>query len=123
MRLFYIADDEEEANDGPTVVNLVDAHGLNEMQLSKKDLMAMIKAYLKRVAGHLKEQGNEDRVAGFKAGATEMVKFVVGKFDEMQVFSGKSMDTEAGLCFAYTKDEETDPTFLFFLDGMREEKF
>ena len=121
--MFYIADDEDDGGDGPTVVNLVDAHGLSEMQLSKKDLMGMIKAYLKRVAGHLKEQGNEDRVAGFKAGATEMVKFVVGKFDEMQVFSGKSMDTEAGLCFAYTKDEETDPTFLFFLDGLKETKF
>ena len=33
------------------------------------------------------------------------------------------MDTEAGLAFAYTKDEETDPTFLFFLDGMKETKF
>ena len=44
--------------------------------------MAMIKPYLKRVSAHLSENGKEDRVAGFKAGATEMVKFIVGKFDE-----------------------------------------
>merc|ERR1712083_309396 len=84
------ADDEDDGGDGPTVVNLVDAHELNEMQLSKKDLMGMIKAYLNRVATFLAENGQEDRVAGFKAGATEMVKFVIGKFDEMQVFSGKA---------------------------------
>ena len=60
----------------------------------------MLKAYLKRVVGYLKENGKEDRVAGFKQGATEMIKFVMEKFDEMQIFVGESMDTEAALCFA-----------------------
>ena len=93
------------------------------MTLAKKDVMGMLKAYLKKVVAYLKENGKEDRVAGFQKGATEMVKFVMGKFDEMQIFVGESMDTEASLCFAYTKDGETDPTFLFFRDGMKEEKF
>ena len=52
-----------------------------------------------------------------------MVKFVMEKFDEMQIFTGESFDTEAGLAFSYTKDGETEPTFLFFVDGMKEEKF
>ena len=117
------ADDEDDGGEGETVINVVDAHKLQEMTLSKKDPMVMIKAYLKRVVGWLKENGKEDRVAGFQKGATEMVKFVMGKFDEMQIFAGQSMDTEAGLAFAYTKDGETDPTFLFFCDGMKEEKF
>ena len=47
-----------------------------------------------------------------------MVKFIVGKFDEMQIFTGPSFDTEASLAFAYT-----DPTFMFFHDAMRLEKF
>ena len=41
--------------------------------------MVMLKAYLKRVVGYLKENGKEDRVKGFQAGATEMVKFIIGK--------------------------------------------
>mmetsp|Transcript_17502 Transcript_17502/g.29477 ORF Transcript_17502/g.29477 Transcript_17502/m.29477 type:complete len:94 (+) Transcript_17502:259-540(+) len=93
------------------------------MQLAKKDVMAMIKAYLKRTVAHLKENGKEDRVAGFQSGATEMVKFVMGKFDEMQIFTGESMDMEAGLAFAYTMDGEMDPTFLFFNDGLKGQKF
>ena len=46
-----------------------------------------------------------------------MVKFIMGRFDEMQVFTGSSMDVEATLAFAYTMDGEVDPTFLFFNDA------
>ena len=53
-----------------------------------------------------------------------MVKFVMSKFDEMQVFIGASEEAaDASIAFAYTKDGEVDPTFLFFLDSMKEEKF
>ena len=51
------ADDESDEGEGETVINIVDAHKLNETQLSKKDCMSMLKAYLKRVVGHLKENG------------------------------------------------------------------
>ena len=105
------------------MINVVQAHGLQETQLSKKDCMVMIKAYLKKTCTWLNENGKGDRVDGFKQGATEMIKFIMGKFDEMQIFTGSSYDTEAGLAFAYTMDGEVDPTFLFFHDGMKEEKF
>jgi len=91
--------------------------------MSKKDFMTTIKAYLKRVVAHLKEKGKEDRVKPFQQGATEMIKFIVSKFDEMQIFCGQGFDTEAGLGFSYTKDGEVEPVFLFFVDGMKEEKF
>ena len=62
-----IADDEGPGDEeGETVINIVEAHKLNEMTLSKKDVMAMLKAYLKRVVTHLTDNGKEDRVAGFK---------------------------------------------------------
>ena len=85
--------------------------------------MAIVKAYLKRVVAKLKELGKDERVPEFQKGATEMIKFIVGKYDEMMIFTGESYDCEAGLCFSYTKDGETEPVFLFFIDGMREEKF
>ena len=83
----------------------------------------MLKAFLKRTVTHLQENGKEDRVAGFKKGATEMIKFIMDKFDEFQIFSGQGMDTEASLAFAYTIDGEENPTFLFFNDAMKQEKF
>ena len=85
--------------------------------------MGLVKPYLKKVVAKLKEVGKEDRVAGFQKGATEMIKFIVERYDEMQIFMGQSMDPEAGICFCYNKDGNIDPTFMFFADGMRETKF
>merc|ERR1711918_20254 len=77
------ADDEDDGGEGETVIDVVDAHKLNEITVTKKDAMGLVKALMKRTVQHLKENGKEDRVDGFKAGATEMVKLVMGKFDEM----------------------------------------
>jgi len=44
----------------------------------------------------------------------------------MQIFSGKSgfaLDPPAALCFAFQEEQEDEgPTFLFFKDGLRDEK-
>jgi len=86
--------------------------------------MALVKAYLKKVVKHLKDNGKEDRVKGFQTGATEMMKLIMAKFDEMQIWIGESLDTEnAGLGFSYNKDGEENPTFMFFADGLVLEKF
>ena len=102
-----LADDEGPDDEGgETVINIVDAHKLVELTLAKKDCMAMLKGFLKRMVEKLTADGKEDRVGDFKKGATEMIKFIMGKFDEMQIFCGESNDTEASLCFSYTKDGE-----------------
>lgn len=40
------------------------------------------------------------------------------------MFAGKGFDVDAGFAYCYYK-EQTDagPTFFFFVDGMKEEKF
>ena len=118
---------EEEAGGGDTggetVIDVVHAHKLQEATLSKKDTMALLKAYLKRVVEFLKEKGKDERIPEFKKGATELIKLIMEKFDEMQIFTGENYDTEAGLAFSYTKEGETEPIIMFFNDGMKEEKF
>ena len=85
--------------------------------------MAVIKGYLKTVTDKLKETKPE-RADAFKKGATDVVKLIVSKFDEFQIFTGSSYDTDASMAFAYTK-EQTDegPTFIYFADALKEEKF
>ena len=114
-----VADEEEQ---GETVVDIVDAMRLQEVQLSKKDFMATIKVFLGKLAKKLEENGKGDRVAGFKKGATALVKFIVGKFDEFQFYVGESYDMEASMATSYTADGEENPTFFFFLDALVEEK-
>ena len=52
-----------------------------------------------------------------------MIKFIMGKFEEFQIYAGPGLDTEASLCFSYTKDGEENPTFMYFNDAMIGEKF
>lgn len=86
--------------------------------------MAWCRGYMQKIVQKLKDQGKDDRVPEFKKGATELVKLIAGKFSEMQLFVGEKMDYEGAFCFAYQKEQEDEgPTFLFFKDGLKENKY
>lgn len=106
------------------MVDIVDAMRLNEISLDKKGFMSYVKGYLKSVKEQLEAKGKGDRVAAFQKGATELVKYLVGKWDEVQIFTGESQNWDAGFAYSLMK-EQTDegPTFYFFLDGMKQEKY
>ena len=82
----------------------------------------MLKALLNRTLSYLNES-NPDRVDGFRKGSTQMIKSVMEKFDEIQIFVGKNSDTDASMAFSYTASGEEGPTFLFFVDCMKLEEF
>ena len=88
--------------------------------------MLWAKSYLKAVEEKMKENGKDERIPDFKKGATALFKFIIGKFDEMQIFAGRngfSIDPVTALCFAFQEEQEDEgPTFLFFADGLEEEK-
>ena len=79
---------------------------------------------MKRTVGFMKENGkSEDEVKAFQKGATDLVKFVIGKYDEMQVFVDEDFNTDGSIAFCWTKDGEEDPTFLYLPHTLKEEKF
>ena len=91
---------------------------------SKAEFMSWVRGYLQKITAKLTEAGKAERIPGFKKGATQLVKLIAGKWDEMQLFVGESMDYEGAFCFAYQKNQEDEgPTFLFFKDGLKEEKY
>ncbi len=121
-----IASDDvfEEDNDAVTVVDIVDSFQLQEIQMAKKDFMAYVKGFLALVTAQLEKQGKNDRVPEFKKGATELVKLIIARFDEFQIYTGQSYNMEGALAFSYQKEQEdTGPTFLYFKDILKEEKF
>lgn len=76
---------------------------------------------MKRVKEFL--TGNKpDRVDSFMKGAQEMVKFVLGQFADITFYTPESYDTENSIIMSYYKEEALTPTFLFFLDGLKEMK-
>lgn len=115
---------EEDAN-AETVVDIVDSFGFNEIKdFPKKDFMIYVKGFLAAVTAKLEAKGKTDRVPEFKKGATEAVKLIVAKYDEFQIYAGKDYNMEAGFAFSYQKEQEdAGPTFLFFADCLKQEKF
>lgn len=92
--------------------------------MGQKDIMAWAKPYLAKVSEKLIAAGKADRVPIFKAEATNLLKFIFSKMDEMQCFYGKSFNADGAMCFCYTANpEDAGPTFLLFNDGIRVEKF
>lgn len=90
--------------------------------------MAWAKPFMKKTLEKLKEQGKDDRVDGFKKGATELVKMIAGEWDEYQVFTGKLYDMEASIAFCKTVEYPEGsgdyvPIIYMFRDALKEEKF
>lgn len=130
---FGVSANTEEGEEEPsgaddqtvTVIDLVDSMRLKEIEgLDKAGFMGYIKGYLKAVKENLESRGKGDRVAAFQKGATEFVKYIVSKWSEVQVFSGESGNWDGGFAYCLMK-EQTDagPTFYFFNDGMKQEKY
>jgi hypothetical protein len=97
---------------------------LEEAQFSKGDFMTYIKTYLGKLKESLTANGADaDKLAAFQTGAQNFIKFVVGKFDEFQFYTGISESLEGGLIFSFWEDESASgPVFYYFKDGYRQQK-
>jgi hypothetical protein len=69
------------------------------------------------------EEKNPSRVAAFKAGMQKWAVGVLGKFDEWRFYIGESMNAEGMVILQGYRDDQTTPYFVFFKDGLEEEKF
>eukprot|EP01098_Paradermamoeba_levis_P015323 TRINITY_DN770_c0_g2_i1.p1 TRINITY_DN770_c0_g2~~TRINITY_DN770_c0_g2_i1.p1 ORF type:complete len:184 (-),score=66.86 TRINITY_DN770_c0_g2_i1:190-693(-) len=122
----YGIGNNDEADGGPlaadsvTVINVVDAHNLQQMPMDKKYFMGWIKSYMAKVKTHL-DEFNKERVTPFQQEASAFVKGLLGEFDEYTFYSGESMNQEGGLAFMRYKEDGT-PIFFYFRDGLKVEK-
>lgn len=121
------SDDVIEDDNTETVIDLIDRFNYNPIKgMKKMEFVKMIKAYIARVLKYLPECGKEDRVADFKKGIAEAMNFIVKNeemdFSDFDVYCGSSFDDNCQYFVSYYDGEDETPTFLFFADGMRDEK-
>ena len=130
-----VPDNDEEAVNNPQqgqepvemVLDVVGNHELKQVNMSKKEFMAYIKDYFKKVIAYLEENGKKDRVEGFKKGAQAFIKFIVPKYDDIELYTGANGENDegdiiGGVCISYWEDETAaGPVFYFFKDGLKEE--
>eukprot|EP00386_Alphamonas_edax_P012901 GDKI01040028.1.p2 GENE.GDKI01040028.1~~GDKI01040028.1.p2 ORF type:complete len:177 (+),score=87.05 GDKI01040028.1:36-566(+) len=122
---------DEDAAEGATadggadvqkVIDIVDGFKYVETGFTKAEFGTYIKGYMVRVKKYLEEK-KPDRVDAFMKGAQTLVKKILSQYSDFQFFMGESMDAEAGLVYAYYPEDAESPNFIYFKDGLKEEKY
>lgn len=71
------------------------------------------------------EEKSPDQVEVFKTNMNKVMKDILGRFKELQFFTGESMDIDGmvGLMEYRDIDDKSVPVMMFFKHGLDEEKF
>ncbi|PSN57588.1 Translationally-controlled tumor protein [Blattella germanica] len=121
----------EEASEGTdeaveSGVDVVLNHRLCETYAfgDKKSFTAYLKDYMKKLVQKLEEK-NPDQVTVFKNNTNKVMKDILGRFKELQFFTGESMDIDGMVAMLEYRDIDGDsvPVLMFFKHGLEEEKF
>lgn len=121
----------EEASEGTdeaveSGVDIVLNHRLAETYAfgDKKGFTAYLKDYMKKLVQKLEEK-NPDEVSVFKNNTNKVMKDILGRFKELQFFTGESMDIDGMVAMLEYREIDGDsvPVLMFFKHGLEEEKF
>lgn len=113
---------DEAVESGVDVVlnhRLAESYAFND----KKSYTLYLKEYMKRLVTKL-EENKSDEVDLFKSNVNKVMKDILGRFKDLQFFTGESMDTEGMVAFLEYRDINGDsvPVLMFFKHGLEEEK-
>lgn len=120
----------EEADEGTesgveTGVDIVLNHRLVETFGfgDKKGYTAYLKDYMKKVVEKL-QTDKPDQVDVFKTNINKVMKDILGRFKDLQFFTGESMDCDGMVCMMEYRDidGESVPVLMAFKHGLEEEK-
>merc|ERR1711923_303717 len=80
--------------------------------------------YMKRVVTYLETNNKADQVESFKKNINGVMKGLLGRFSDLQFFTGESMDPKAMIILVEYKEVngEERPVVMFFKHGLEEEK-
>jgi len=121
----------EEASEGTdeAVVSGVDIvlnHRLSETYAfgDKKSFTAYLKEYMKKLVQRLEEK-SPDEVSVFKNNTNKVMKDILGRFKDLQFYTGESMDIDGMVAMLEYRDMDGDsvPVLMCFKHGLEEEKF
>jgi len=120
------AEEQEETLEESTekVIDIVDAHKLQEVPpMPKKEYMALVKTFMKKVAKKMEEDGkSEEEIGNFKKNAVEAVGDITKRYKDYQFFVGESLNPDALPILCNFREDGTTPYFTYFMDGLIEEK-
>lgn len=122
------AEDADEGTDEAVEsgVDVVLNHRLCETYAfsDKKSYTAYLKDYMKKLVAKLEEKA-PDQVDVFKTNMNKVMKDILGRFKELQFFTGESMEIDGMVALMEYREinGESVPVLMFFKHGLDEEKF
>jgi len=105
-----------------TGINVVMNHKLVETPFDKASFKDWLKTYSKKLKEHLQEN-SPDRVQIFQTGMTKVAKEILTKFDEYRFYLGENMNIDGLVVLSFYKEDGLTPMFIYFKDGLKEEKY
>ena len=89
----------------------------------KKSFTLYLKDYMKKLIAKLEESA-PDQVDVFKTNMNKQMKEILGRFKDLQFFTGESMDCDGmvAMCEYRDIDGVSTPVLMFFKHGLEEEK-
>ncbi|CAF1034566.1 unnamed protein product [Adineta steineri] len=105
-----------------TGINVILTHKLVETPFDKAGFKDWLRQYSKKLKQYLEENA-PDRVQPFQAGMTKLAKEILSKFDEYTFYLGEKMDPDGMIVLQYYREDGSTPIFIYFKDGLREEKY
>uniref|UniRef100_A0A224XZN3 Translationally-controlled tumor protein homolog n=1 Tax=Panstrongylus lignarius TaxID=156445 RepID=A0A224XZN3_9HEMI len=122
------ADETDEDIDETFVESGVDVvlnHHLCETYAfgDQKAYTAYVKDYMKKIVAKLEEKSPK-QVDKFKTNMNKVMKELLGRFKNLQFFTGESMDVDGMIAILEYRDidDESVPVLMFFKYGLEEEK-
>jgi len=120
----------EEADEGTeeaveSGVDIVLNHRLAETGFTdKKQFTVYLKDYMKKIVARL-EKDAPDQVDVFKTNCNTVMKDILGRFKDLQFFTGESMDCDGMIAMMEYRDIDgvSTPILMCFKHGLEEEKF
>jgi len=121
------AEEADEGNESSALsgVDIVLNSRLQETYFSdKKQYTSYLKDYMKKLVEKLQES-KPDQVDIFKTNMNKVMKDILGRFKDLQFYTGESSDCDGmiGLLEYRDIDGESVPVMMFFKHGLEEEKF
>jgi len=116
--------EEDEGCDSSVVtgINIVLTHKLIETGFTKDTYKDWLKTYMKELKKRV-EQKDASRVDKFMSGMSAFAKDTLKSFDDFRFFLGEKMDPEGMVVLMKYREDQITPVFVFFKDGLEEEKF
>ncbi|RNA40519.1 translationally-controlled tumor -like isoform 1 [Brachionus plicatilis] len=118
------AGEEDEGVDSSAVtgINVVINGKLVETGFDKATFKDWLKTYMKKLS-EIVAKNNPDRLDKFKSGMQKFAAQVLKNLDEYRFYTGERMDPDGMVILSGYREDQITPYFIFFKDGLEEEKF